>query len=328
MAAPLDHIKALKVEIANLEFQQEIFMRSSCTMDIDDMMDEIKTRDGQLNQLRDRLHELMAVMPVTDVTSSEIHNLQTRSLISCLPSEMLSSVFKKGPMNPSSRVDFALSVSQVSRFWRDTAIQTPFLWSGIYLQAWWTGRGSENFLKTLIQRSKSHPLDIAIRLCESDSPQYNTAIKRTMAFLHPTQVSESHPPDISTDSPELETNHCLQAHLDVVIPEVSRWRCFTYCCDYPNDIFEVTERLAYLSSPILQSFSLEVPFRDLDEYECELNNVFQGGAPMLTDVYIDGIEPIMCLPPLSGVTSLCLKEGTHQMDGAEFLSMLRCLPVE
>src|ERR1700683_5156139 len=118
-------------------------------------------------------------------------------------------------------MDFTLSVSQVSCVWRGTAMRTPFLWSGIYLQVWWTGRGYENFLKTLIQRSKLYPLNIAIRLCKSDSLQYNASIKRMMAFLHPTPVSESHPPGISTNAPELETNHCLQAHLDVIIPEVS-----------------------------------------------------------------------------------------------------------
>ena len=138
-----------------------------------------------------------------------------------------------------------------------------------------------------------------------------------------TRRSES-PPSIFTSSPEPGTD-CLQAHLDLVIPEVSRWRSFTYRCEYPDEVLEITGRLAYLSSPILESFNLEVTLQDLAGYECERNDIFQEGALMLSCVHIDGIEPIICLPPLFNVTSLSLKEGAEQMDAEEFLFMLRSL---
>jgi hypothetical protein len=109
-------------------------MHSYCWMDIDDMLDEIGTRESQLAELRNRLDELISSQPAA--TDAPIHNQQKRPLISCLPYEMLSSIFKNGPNDPSFRTDFSLSVSQVSRCWRGTAVQTPFLWSGISLLPW------------------------------------------------------------------------------------------------------------------------------------------------------------------------------------------------
>jgi hypothetical protein len=83
-------------------------------MDIEDILDEMNTRESQLAERRNRLNELISSQP--DATDAAIHNQQIRPLISCLPYEMLTSVFKNGPNDPSSRIAFALSVSQVSRW--------------------------------------------------------------------------------------------------------------------------------------------------------------------------------------------------------------------
>lgn len=283
-------------------------------MDIEDILDEMNTRESQLSERLNRLNELISSQP--DATDAAIHNQQIHPLISCLPYEMLTSVFKNGPNDPSSRMAFALSVSQVSRYWRDIAMQTPFLWSGIHLLPWRTGLGYQKFLEILIQRSHSHPLDIAITRYESHSPQYINRRNRMMALLHPL--------DASTNIQHPETNHCLQAQLDIAVVEVSRWRSFTYHCDHPDGVSELTERLAYLSAPILESFELEASSRgsEIQDY-----NIFLGGAPMLTHVHIHGVDPFSCLPPLSFVTSLRFERAREKIGGEDLLSILQCSPV-
>ena len=198
-------------------------------------------------------------------------------------------------------------------------MQTPFLWSGIYLLPWCTGRGYQKSLEILIQRSHLHPLDIEITLDESHSPQYINRRNRMRAFLHPL--------DASTNIQLPETNHCLQAQLDIAVVEVSRWRSFTYRCDYPGDVSEIMERLAYLSAPILESFELKASLRGRNGSEIQNPDIFLGGAPMLTHVHIDGVDPLSCLPPLSFVTSLRLGGARGVIGGGDLLSILQSSPV-
>lgn len=136
MASPVDRVIALKVEIANFEFKYKIRQQWKVWpwgRDIDEICDEINALNAQLADLRGRLSELVFTLPAAERIDLAIRDQQTRSLISALPYEMLSAIFEKAPIDSSTRTRFALSVSQVSRFWRETAIQTTFLWSGIYL---------------------------------------------------------------------------------------------------------------------------------------------------------------------------------------------------
>lgn len=124
-----------------------------------------------------------------------------------------------------------------------------------------------------------------------------------------------------------EVNHGLQAQLDVVIPEVSRWRSFAYLCDYPKEFSQITERLADLSALNLQSIDLFVTTRGQSADGGALwKYIFTGGAPMLSRVYIGGIAPNACLPPLSIVTFLRLDQPANIMRGTEFLCILQALP--
>ncbi|KIM72531.1 hypothetical protein PILCRDRAFT_16043 [Piloderma croceum F 1598] len=140
-----------------------------------------------------------------------------------------------------------------------------------------------------------------------------------MPFLHPLNAS--------TNIQLPETNHCVQAQLNIAMVEVSQWHSFTYHCNHPNGVLEITERLAYLSAPILESFKLKASIRDLNGSEIQDHNIFLGGTPMLAHVHIDGVDPFSCLPPLSFVTSLRLEEATEQIDGKDLLSILESSPV-
>src|ERR1700734_1434538 len=96
--------------------------------------------------------------------------------------------FENGPVVLLEQATFALSVSQVSCYWHETAIQTPFLWAGIPLLPQCNGGGYRKFLKVLIHRSQSYPLNITIRLHELDIP--HNAADQMKAQLHQQQEVE------------------------------------------------------------------------------------------------------------------------------------------
>lgn len=219
----------------------------------------------------------------TDIAA---HDQQTFKSTLSLPYELLLVVFNEAPIDPNQRTCFVTSVAQVSYHWREAALETPFLWSGIYLQ-WRAGGEHANFLPTFLRRSRSHALDI-----ELDLRRYS-----------------------------LEEDHGVSAQLDILIPETSRWRTFTYNGHHPSDVFEIMEPLAHLSVPILESFYLSVIWSGRNDIE-QLD-IFGRGAPMLTHVHISGMQPISCLPPCSSLTFLHLAEPAFQMEAWILLEILR-----
>jgi hypothetical protein len=325
MTSPVNPVHALKAEIADLKFKMEIWKHSDWDIGIDELIAEKNTREAQISVLQGRLDELMSALHTTEGMDFLIDDQNMRPLISTLPYEMLSAVFKKAPMDPFGRVPFTRSVSQVSHYWRKTAMQTPFLWSGIPTLPWRIGIGYQEFLNVLIQQSRSHALNIAISLRETENSC--SLFNRQMAVLDATRHESS------TNSEELahhyealhhpEVEHCLQAQLGIFADEVSRWRSFTYHCDCSDDIREITEPLANMFAPILESFKLSVLQPYDRENDIEPRNIFTGGAPILSCVKIGGVVPVACLPPLAFVKSLHLDAGVDQVDGVHFLHILR-----
>src|ERR1700733_8620550 len=100
MAALIDHVNALQVEIVNLEFQKEIHLHSMYQEDLLQVRDEITAREAQIAGLRGRLNQLISALPETErlTLASATHNQQTHPLISSLPYELLSDIFGRGPV--------------------------------------------------------------------------------------------------------------------------------------------------------------------------------------------------------------------------------------
>lgn len=323
MDSEVDRIKALKVEIANLEFHKEIFLSSETRRDVNELFDEHAARKAQLAELQARLNERISAFAMI-AEDFAIHDQQAHPLVSSLPCEILSTVFENGPVVPLERAPFALSVSQVSRYWRETAIQTPFIWAGIPLLPRRNGGGYQEFLKVLIHRSQSYPLDITIRLHESDIP--HSAADRMKAQLRQEQEYkeiESSGFTILMGPKPREADRSRPAELDIIISEVSRWHTFAYESDHPIDVMEITVRLANLSAPILRSFDF---VGSLEGHETEPQKVFEGGAPILSRIRIGGIEPIACLPPLSSLTFLHLEDPFDRIGGNELMNIIRASP--
>jgi hypothetical protein len=66
MAALIDHVNALQVEIVNLEFQKEIHLHSMYQEDLLQVRDEITAREAQIAGLRGRLNQLISALPETE----------------------------------------------------------------------------------------------------------------------------------------------------------------------------------------------------------------------------------------------------------------------
>ena len=160
-----------------------------------------------------------------------------------------------------------------------------------------------------------------------EDANFRSLFDRQMAVLDATRHGSSTNTEELADLYEAlghsEVEHCLQAQLGIFANEVSRWRSFTYRCDHSDDIQEITEPLADMFAPILESFELSVlqPYESEDDIEPW--NIFTGGAPILSRVKIAGVEPVACLPPLASVKSLHLTEGEDQVEGVHFMHILR-----
>jgi hypothetical protein len=204
--------------------------------------------------------------------SSEDMALQ-RSPIASLPTEMLSTILEAAPIPPDERLEFAISVSQVSRLWRLTAIHTTFLWSSILLLAR-CGTGWHELIKLMIKFSRSHPLDITL--------------------------------EVYREGDDAGFEHNLQSQLGVVIPEVSRWRSFSYGAFFHDDALLFFDPLSRLSAPLLEVIDVEVALDDEDEFTTGDFCLFSGGAPLLSQIRVVGMNISSCLPPTLSLTSLKL----------------------
>jgi len=210
-----------------------------------------------------------------------VYNQHKRPFIASLPCEILSAIFNQGPTDPEDQTQFAMSVSQVLRYWRETATQTRYIWSGIILFLWRTRKGYRKFLKVLVSRSQSHPLDVKILLNELD---------KLLSF------------DL----------HFLSPQLDTVILKITRWPSFSIWCCRLDEISNLMESLHQLSAPILESFCLYFTSGSGEMSRDELWNIFENGAPMLSHVHWQSTYIITLtnyLVPLSSITSLHLEFG-------------------
>ena len=212
------------------------------------------------------------------------------SPVARLPIEIMHAIFNAGPDHVESRMYFAMSVSQVSRLWRQIALRTPFIWSSVLLYAqsteeWW------ELMKMRIKLSCSHPLDIMVEL-------YHYGPK-----------------------PGPEFYSMLDYQLNVIIPEASRWKSLQYSGSLSRDAFSFFQTLSLLSAPLLEVLEIEAGMDD-EMYINEALIVFSGGAPILSRVMIEGIKISSCLPPISSVYSFALYHPPGPIDFVLFKEIL------
>ncbi|KIM76335.1 hypothetical protein PILCRDRAFT_12927 [Piloderma croceum F 1598] len=215
-----------------------------------------------------------------------------RPPVACLPIEMLSAIFEAAPfigiIAPEERLKFTLAVSQVSRLWRQTAMHTSFLWSSILLLAE-CGQGWRELMKLMIKLSRSHPLNITV--------------------------------DLFRDAEDTQFRDILGLQLDIIIPEISRWKRLYYIAGFYGDAFLFFEPISFLSAPILEALEVAVETEE-EQYLDQALGVFMGGAPLLSRVAVDGMTILSCLPPISSLTSLRLFDPPGPIDFGLFTKIL------
>ena len=202
-----------------------------------------------------------------------------------LPNEILTQIFELGPSQPWERLRHALCVSQVSGYWRDVACGTPSLWTSIRVA---DCQDQIEQVEMLICRSGSRPLDIEF---------------------------------------ESVCGTILSDQLALILPLAPRWRTLLVSAEYWRNVSKILAPCADLFVPILESF--EVMMRcesDEEEEEEDMTDdhllIFQGGAPRLTHVKIEGVPLTSCQPPLSSVSSLQLHYPAIQLERDLFRHIL------
>ncbi|TFY58076.1 hypothetical protein EVJ58_g6640 [Rhodofomes roseus] len=182
-----------------------------------------------------------------------------RRLIDDIPTELLVQIFLCGAErrmilhNGEAKLPFEVTISHVCKLWRDVAIDTPALWSEIYVFE------GLPFTQTSIylERSKCAPLDIRIDL--DDEVHRGT-------------------------SP-------LAAILDLIIPHVFHWRSLWFKASQYDQMDYAFTRMGLCSgAPMLEALRLHYVPDDGDEDEDDedmpvfytsAGDLFSGNAPKL-----------------------------------------------
>ncbi|KIK61834.1 hypothetical protein GYMLUDRAFT_72910 [Collybiopsis luxurians FD-317 M1] len=185
-----------------------------------------------------------------------------------LPNEILAHLLYLGcddPPRPSKRIvnglyefqtgiPYGVNVSHVCQRWRDVAIGYPLIWTQLHFHY----GVSMCMLEIFIERSRGNSLDIIMSL---DGRLYSTKSRKLV----------------------------ISKFLDMVIPLVERWRCFSLASAFPSFTSMVLKQLSECSSaPLLEILHI-VHFSYNDMHSgAELFLPFQGNTPKLRSVDFQG----------------------------------------
>lgn len=143
------------------------------------------------------------------------------------------------------------------------------------------------------------------------------------------KLSRSHPLDITVvvyrDNGDTRFKNNLQYQFGLVIPKVSRWKRFSYDGYFHDDGILFFKSLSQLSAPLLEIFDVYVGGYEGEEEEEFVDQdlcVFSGGAPLLSQVIVNGMKITSCLPPMSSLNSLQLFDSPEPIGFALFKEIL------
>jgi len=216
--------------------------------------------------------------------------LNQSAAISRLPKDVLGIIFELSHHTPFSpvwlqkkkpRTKTELTISHVTRHWRDIAIHSPLLW-------------------TYIDVSPDQKLD-AITAYTQRSKMCTFAVH----YSHPAYAFET-----------LAYERVLDASFDLIIPHVHRWKSIFLAAD--SCIIErIGQRLRLLEAPLLQKSSrididYAARYRPAPLNDCP-PTVFLGGTPILSSVHLQlqGRHLLFFCPSLAAVKNIFLSLKGH-----------------
>ena len=214
--------------------------------------------------------------------------------IDYLPNETLGAIFDEGRRVITAREgSWLISVSRVSRRWRDVALHTPFLWTNIYYGPRLKSLG---YTCACLERSRNCPLDITLQFVDDDYPHRMTsaAVKRVIHYV------------------------------SLIVPHVNRWRTLDVHFRRHITLRIVLDRLPSKAA-ILKHVRLELDQGDV-AHERPSRKMFCRGGPILVSIELRGISFASCTLPSAQLTSLSLTRTNRSLRPSEFRRVLTSSP--
>lgn len=204
--------------------------------------------------------------------------------IDCLPNETLGAIFDEGRTS-GTRGSWLISVSHVSRRWRDVAVYSPFLWNNIYYGPHQRSRNALMYTRACLERSRNCPLDVTLQFEDGEPGQFD-AVPRLI--------------------------------VQMILPHVNRWRTLDVHMHHHRSLAYLLDQLP-IQATILKHVRVVLENKDDQNYSRE---VFKPGAPMLASIELRGISFASCKFPLAQLTSLVLTRSTRTLSPSEFRRVL------
>ncbi|KAF5369445.1 hypothetical protein D9758_002646 [Tetrapyrgos nigripes] len=232
---------------------------------------------------------------------------------------------------------FQVLVSHVCRHWRDVAVNSTSLWTTIEFSA---GVHPDR-PKVWMERSKGHPLDIVIDCTAAEDEDLEDALFEvnsityevsTMAHSSTSEGAEGAKPEV-----ECFTKEEVAEILDLIVPNVDRWRTLEVTANLYETIYTILERLSQCpEAPLLEMLQM-YHYEDCEEYDTfsppHLSKdfvLFNGNAPRLKDVAMWGVHLDWdgSLSYLNGLRDLELAYHAHDVRPSfeTFVSMIHSSP--
>lgn len=229
---------------------------------------QLELLSSQLQEIKTARNTLLAQIALLDEALHSVKREYKKTLnmasdIAVLPDEILALIFEEAKEIAS---DLPLTVTQVTRRWREIAIKIPKLWSKIKLVQHHQS-GTIPLAELYFSRSKTVPFDL--EFCNDSSPGGTTTHFQRFGHLL-----------------AIHMHRCRRLSLEFM----------TY-----NEADALFDLLAPLSCPLLEfleiSCSLATIFGNHD-------TLFAAGAPVLAELRLSGYSG--WLPPLESITVLRL----------------------
>jgi hypothetical protein len=268
------------------------------------------TRESLLIREAELLAQLQALgssLADVRVHIAEMEGINRNAITYNLPVETLSTIFEIGLSDSpflatkSKRhfymedrwsplpTPFEIVVSSVSRRWRNVALQTPRLWTRIYINV---AQSAHELLDLYLCRSKICLLDI-------------TLSRRKLRW------ERNCDPFVNDAKVLIE----CKRYLEQLVPYVRRWRELSIRRDDCGlQLSDALAGLANMNAPALETLMLE-------GYSGSFTKVFSGGAARLSSVELIGV---LFSPPPEAVKHLKLyPSGSFQLSHAQFRRLIQ-----
>ncbi|KIM49699.1 hypothetical protein M413DRAFT_21864 [Hebeloma cylindrosporum] len=235
------------------------------------LLEKKRRLEAEREELFRRLEEVEREIKNTQAECGAIYNID--SPILSLPAEITCSIFLQALefRDEDGCIDThatELTISHVCRQWRAAAIALPSLWSSFYYHGPSASPATPDRFKAYLDRSKSNTLELWL--------------------------------DLRKTTPDEQ----VWAILEETIAVVSRWRVVSIFSDSSEIASQLKSKA--LHAPNLEHLTLQLDLKYTP------NRIFRHlepqfiteGAPKLTSAWLDVSVPVVCLPPISTLTTL------------------------